>query len=54
MPEYVVATTLEVPWNTADSTWENYQAVGRRLGLTIERFLNRENSDKGSANTEIR
>jgi hypothetical protein len=36
--EHVVATTLEIPWNTPDSTSENYQAVGRRLGLAIEKF----------------
>jgi len=35
----VVSFTLEVAWNTPHSTQEGYQAVGRQLGATIERYL---------------
>ncbi len=36
---HVVAVTLETPWNTPQSTTAGYQAVGRRLGLAVERYL---------------
>jgi len=36
---HVVAVTLETPWNTPQSTTEGYRAVGRRLGLAVERYL---------------
>jgi len=35
----VVTVTMETGWNTPHSTQENYQEVGRRLGLAIERHL---------------
>jgi len=34
-----VAVTFETSWNTPASTQENYQRVGRELGLAIERHL---------------
>ena len=37
--DHVVALTLETSWNTPNSTAENYQRVGRELGLAIERYL---------------
>jgi hypothetical protein len=37
--EPVVAVGLESPWNTPESTAENYLRVGRELSLAIERFL---------------
>jgi hypothetical protein len=36
---HVVAICLETSWNTPASTLENYQTVGKQLGVTIERFL---------------
>jgi hypothetical protein len=36
---HVVALCLETSWNTPNSTAENYQTVGKQLGMTIERFL---------------
>lgn len=36
---HVVATTLEVPWNTPQSTTEGYRAVGRKMGLAIDRYF---------------
>jgi len=35
----LIAVTMEVGWNTPHSTQENYQEVGHRLGLAIERHL---------------
>jgi hypothetical protein len=35
--DHVVSVTLETAWNTPASTTENYQRVGRELGLAIER-----------------
>jgi hypothetical protein len=37
--EHVVAVTLEVPWNTPHGTTEGYMAIGRQLGLTVERYF---------------
>ena len=37
--EHVVAATLETAWNTENSTTAGYRAVGRQLGLAIERYL---------------
>jgi len=37
--DHVVAVTLETSWNTPNSTTGGYQAVGRQLGLAIERYL---------------
>jgi hypothetical protein len=37
--DHVVSVTLETAWNTPSSTAENYQRVGRELGLAIERYL---------------
>lgn len=37
--EHVVAVTLETSWNTPHSTTAGYRAVGRQLGLAIERYL---------------
>jgi hypothetical protein len=37
--EYVVALTLETPWNTPDSTTQGYRTVGRQLAMAIERYL---------------
>lgn len=34
-----VAFTLETPWNLPDSTSTGYRALGRQLGLAIERYL---------------
>jgi hypothetical protein len=34
-----VALTLETAWNTPQSTQENYQRLGRELGLAVERHL---------------
>jgi hypothetical protein len=40
----VVAVTLETPWNTPSSTTDGYRAVGRQLGLGIERYLRTANA----------
>lgn len=37
--DHVVAVTLETAWNTENSTTDGYRAVGRQLGLAIERYL---------------
>jgi hypothetical protein len=39
-----VAVTLETPWNTSSSTTDGYRAVGRQLGLGIERYLRTANA----------
>jgi hypothetical protein len=36
---HVVAVTLETAWNTPNSNPDGYRAVGRQLGLAIERYL---------------
>lgn len=38
LDERAVAVTLEVGWNTPNSTAENYRVVGRQLGRAIERY----------------
>ena len=40
--ERAVAVTLEVAWNTPNSTTEGYRSVGRELGRAIERYLRTE------------
>ncbi|MGE3809465.1 MAG: M14-type cytosolic carboxypeptidase [Gemmataceae bacterium] len=40
--EHVVAVCLETSWNTPNSIPENYQRVGKELGLAVERYT-REN-----------
>jgi len=37
--EHVVGTTLETCWNTPHSNITGYRAVGKQLGLGIERYL---------------
>lgn len=37
--DHVIAVTLETAWNTPSSNTEGYRAVGRQLGLAIERYL---------------
>ena len=39
---HVTAVTLETSWNVPESTQENYQRVGKELGLAIEKFLQPE------------
>jgi hypothetical protein len=39
---HVTAVTLETSWNVPESTQDNYQRVGKELGLAIERFLQPE------------
>lgn len=46
---YVVATTLETPWNTPQSTTEGYQTVGRQLGLAIERYFRSDPTEPPAA-----
>lgn len=36
---HVAALCLETPWDTPHSTAEGYMAVGRQLGLAVERYL---------------
>ena len=36
---HVVAVTLETAWNTPNSNTDGYRAVGRQLGLAMERYL---------------
>lgn len=36
---HVVGVCLETAWNTPQSTQENYQRVGKELGLAVERYL---------------
>ena len=36
---HVTAVTLETSWNVPESNQENYQRVGKELGLAIERYL---------------
>jgi len=39
---HVTAVTLETSWNVPESNQENYQRVGKELGLAIERYLQPE------------
>jgi hypothetical protein len=39
MRPHVVAMTLEVPWNTPQSTTDGYKQVGRELGQAMERYF---------------
>jgi hypothetical protein len=41
----VVSLTLEVSWNTPNSTQDKYQAYGRALGQTIHAFLQQPTSE---------
>lgn len=36
---HVVAMCLETPWDTPHSTTDGYRAVGRQLGLAMERYF---------------
>jgi hypothetical protein len=44
--KHIVAMTLETAWNVPESTQENYQRVGKELGLAIERYLQEPIRDK--------
>jgi len=35
----VVAVTLEIAWNTPGGTPEGYMALGRQLGMALERYF---------------
>jgi zinc carboxypeptidase len=37
--DHVVSVTLEVPWNTKESTADGYLQLGREFGLATERYL---------------
>lgn len=43
---HVVGVCLETSWNTPQSTTENYQRVGKELGLAIERCFREETRPK--------
>jgi len=47
---HVVAVTLETAWNTENSTTAGYRAVGRQLGLSIERYLRFDSRQKPNKN----
>lgn len=40
--QHVLALTLETPWNTPHSTTDGYRQIGRELGKTIARYLQRD------------
>ena len=37
--DHVVAVTLEIAWNTPGGTPEGYMALGRQLGMALERYF---------------
>jgi len=37
--DHVVGLTLEVPWNTPQSTTDGYRAAGRNVGMALDRYF---------------
>jgi len=47
--QYVVGLTLETAWNTPHSHAAGYQSIGRRLGLSMELYLQTDPRDSAPA-----